>query len=270
MIRQDLNKIPTPRNFIRFRVAFSTKADGNMSRTRKNKTEVLTNRKLFFDKLKIDPEIVYRVRPSHSPNIEVVSFENMVMNRKVYIRTPRIETDFDYYKFGADGVLSFNHNVAVGLISADCIPLVIGDEESGLRGIIHVGLLGVLNGIVFGLERIFKDYGVNVKKVNAYLGPSISKKNYNVHQSGLWRVIEQQILGDLELMHRISSFYNSGFFDLRGMLVSQLIAIGFIEENIELFYECTANNNSNYFSHFSAIREQSNDIANFYGIIWEP
>lgn len=254
-------------SFDGFFAAFSTKSDGNMERVHANREETVLNRKAFMQRIGISSRPLLRVRPSHSPNIEVVAIDHATVSKNLYLRKPNIDTDFDFYESGADGVLTFDHCAAVSLISGDCIPLLIFDRKSGLHGILHVGLLGALNEMILGLAPILASLKIQSSSISAYLGPSISKHNYDVTRSGLWLAIENQVKSNSYMGTTISKYFDGRFFDIRGLVVQQLLNIGVPERNIGIFEKCTGDSNSNFFSHYVA-KQTGKTIKGFCSVIW--
>jgi copper oxidase (laccase) domain-containing protein len=261
----DQSEIPQPRQMRSFQVAFSTKSDGSMERILAERKIINSNRKAFFSRLELDWNTTHRVRPSHSSNIEVLSFEADCLVRKNYRRTPLVDADFDYFYQGADGLLTLSKNASVSLVTGDCIPLVIWEEETGLHGILHVGLLPALNQIVVELKRVLKSLRIKPENINAYLGPSISKNNYDVTRSGLWDAISPQLSARPEAS--IYKYFDGRTFDLRGLVVDQLVQIGLTSERIGIYDPCTADSNSKYFSNYAS-KHSGAKPGGFCTVIW--
>lgn len=256
-----------PLVFDGFCAAFSTKVDGNMERVHAKREETVSNRNAFLQRIGILSRPMLRVRPSHSPNIEVVSIDGNSLAKNVYLRSPNIVADFDFYDIGADGVLTFDKFAAVSLISGDCIPLLVFDSVSGLHGILHIGLLGALNEMVYGLPPILDGLKVPTGSLSAYLGPSISKRNYDVTRSGLWLAIEDQVKSNPDLRAKVEKHFDGQYFDIRGLVAQQLVNIGVAQENIGVFEECTGDRNSDFFSHYAA-KQAGETPKGFCSVIW--
>lgn len=115
----DKKLIPTIVNTGNYSIAFSTKDDGNMLRTNEHRIEVHNNRLNFLAKNNIDPNNLFIINTSHSPNVEVINVKGNTYNKKTYLQKPFIETDFDHYYTGSDGAITFDPELSIGLISAD-------------------------------------------------------------------------------------------------------------------------------------------------------
>ena len=249
-----------------FVIAFSTKDDGNMLRTNETRIAVHNNRLRFFEKRGIRPSDLIVVRTSHSSNIDVIDRTSDGYMRHTYLGAPVIETDFDFYYSGSDGALTFRSDLHVGLMSGDCVPVMIWDNVSGLHGILHVGLLGALNQMVMGLPRVFAAIGVRLEDTHYYLGPSITQKNYNVSRSGLWNAIEDQIYDKVpEVEDFILKRSDGEYFDLQGLITSQLLEIGVSMERLQRYEHCIADPESMFLSH--NVLKQGGERGNFFSVI---
>jgi copper oxidase (laccase) domain-containing protein len=222
-----------------------------MQRTNATRQEVHASRTTFLSQL--GGRELIRVRPSHSANVDDVSIEDDKVCRVTWRTDPVIETDFDYYYDGSDGVLTADRHIAPYIFSGDCVPLAIWDAESDFLGLVHVGLLGALNNAVRGIASLIAAKHISASTLGAYLGPSIGKEDYNVEQSGLWLAIADQVRSNEQTRERVSPFLSpGGYFDLKGMIAAQLQEIGVLKNNIGQFETSTASPKSSFFSHFQA------------------
>lgn len=239
-----------------------------MERVQARRSEARNNRSKFFGRISLPNIHIDWIRPTQSPNIEIVNFvsDSNQVRRTEYLTPPKIDTDYDFYNTGVDGVLTFDKNIAVALISGDCVPLVVWDNDSKLHGIIHIGILGALNGVARSLEILFKEFKIDASHLHAYLGPSISRINYDVTRSGLWEAIKPQVLKDKILLKEIEPYYDGVHFDVRGLIGAQLSQTGFCDQNIEYFEQCTASKESPFYSHYAAVQD-GEEPHNFCSII---
>jgi YfiH family protein len=260
---------PTPINLGPFVVAFSTKSDGNMERVQAKRQQTHENREGFIKRIGLASNTkIYRIRPSHSPNIEFISKHEYGFVRDVVIGKYAVNTDFDFYDQAADGLLTQDRNTAVMLISGDCTPVILWDESSLLHGILHIGLLGALNNMAQTLLPIFKKRRIEAQNMHVYLGPSISPRNYDVTKSGLWLAIENQVRLNNSLKPLLDKHFNGTYFDVRGAVVDQLLSIGIQDSKIQMFSKCTTDPDSNFFSHYAA-KQSGQTPEGFASIIWE-
>lgn len=265
----DDSSLPAPSGLGPFRARFSTLSDGNMERSLAERVQINLNRERFFESCGLRWQSALRVRPSHSANIELVEPQPGRLRRTTHIRPAVIAADYDFYDMGSDGILTLDRNAAVCLVTGDCIPLLLWDVDSGLHGVLHVGLLGGLNGMTLALEGVLSDLKVLPGGLRAYLGPSISRDNYDVTRSGLWKAIEAQVHAAASLKPILDGYFDGTFFDLRGLVRSQLLAVGLLDEHIECHLPCTAQADSQFFSNYAS-KHNGRKAGGFCSVIWAP
>ncbi len=79
----------------------------------------------------------------------------------------------------ADGIISSNSEDILGLTVADCMPVFLHDERTGVRALLHSGWKGT--GIALEAIEIMKNkYGCRAGDIRAVLGPAIGSCCYNV------------------------------------------------------------------------------------------
>ncbi|HXF63553.1 MAG TPA: peptidoglycan editing factor PgeF [Caldilineaceae bacterium] len=82
---------------------------------------------------------------------------------------------------GADALITDAPGLPLGLVFADCVPLVLYDPERRALGICHAGWRGTVNGAaVATLWAMQAAYGVAPASVLAAIGPSIGPASYQI------------------------------------------------------------------------------------------
>jgi YfiH family protein len=75
-----------------------------------------------------------------------------------------------------DGLVTAEKGVALGVLTADCIPLVLVATTVPAIAVIHAGWRGVLSGIALrGLNRLARRSGVRPSEILAFIGPHIGR-----------------------------------------------------------------------------------------------
>ena len=70
--------------------------------------------------------------------------------------------------------------LALGVVTADCGPVLLADAESGTIGACHAGWKGALGGVLENTIDAMEALGAQRGRITAVLGPTISQKNYEV------------------------------------------------------------------------------------------
>jgi YfiH family protein len=78
----------------------------------------------------------------------------------------------------ADGIVTNLKNVAIGIITADCAPIIFYDEENQIIGACHAGWKGAKLGVI--QETIKKMQALGAKDIRAIIGPMIQQYSYQV------------------------------------------------------------------------------------------
>ena len=83
-------------------------------------------------------------------------------------------------KINSDALITNLKGICLGVLTADCAPVLIYDKNIKMISVIHAGWKGALGGILKEVIFYFKKKGSNFRNINAVIGPCISKKNYEV------------------------------------------------------------------------------------------
>jgi polyphenol oxidase len=80
----------------------------------------------------------------------------------------------------ADGMVTSTPGIALGVLAADCAPVLLADAKAGVIGACHAGWRGALTGIVESTVDGMRRQGARLERIVAVVGPSIGKLSYEV------------------------------------------------------------------------------------------
>lgn len=80
----------------------------------------------------------------------------------------------------ADAIITTTPNLAIGVYTADCVPIIIADHYKKIVAIIHAGWKGALSDII--KKCIVKMQKLGANNLSAIIGPCIQQQNYEVSQ----------------------------------------------------------------------------------------
>ncbi len=81
----------------------------------------------------------------------------------------------------ADGMVTQETNMFLGVLTADCVPILFKARRQKVAAVVHAGWRGTLAGIGAKMVRILKtDYGVFPGDVEAAIGPAIDPCCYEI------------------------------------------------------------------------------------------
>ena len=78
----------------------------------------------------------------------------------------------------ADAIVSNTKGIAIGILTADCAPILFCDQAAGIVGAAHSGWQGALKGIAQNTVKEMVSLGADISNIRAVVGPCISQKNY--------------------------------------------------------------------------------------------
>lgn len=80
----------------------------------------------------------------------------------------------------ADAMVTGSPGVALGVLSADCQPVLFADHRAGVIGAAHAGWKGALNGVLGATLDAMEEIGAVRSRIVAVIGPCISQQAYEV------------------------------------------------------------------------------------------
>ena len=81
----------------------------------------------------------------------------------------------------ADGLHCDENGVAIGVLTADCVPLVFCDRKERFVAVVHAGWRGLAQGIVEkAVSILHKSYQVQASEILCWAGPCISQTHFEV------------------------------------------------------------------------------------------
>ena len=144
----------------------------------------------------------------------------------------------------ADAMVTTRRGLLLGILTADCTPILLADPEAGVIGAAHAGWRGAVDGIVGATVEAMLGLGAKRERLVATIGPTISAFNYEVGP---------QFMADFLALHPDGSDYfthpetGREHFDLPRFVVDQLAAAGV--RQVDQVGGCTYGNPDRYFSH---------------------
>lgn len=166
-------------------------------------------------------------------------------------------------KFRCDGLINFYPNIALGVLTADCCPILVADKKNIFTGCMHVGWKGLYNQIIENF--ILEIEKINLKKENIIfaIGPSIGKKSYQVSEKFREDFIKKE-------NKSINYFYfnksnNTLYFNLKGLIKKKLKLLG-----IKSIWESrldTYKNNDRFFSYRYSCHNNMKDYGRMLSVI---
>jgi purine-nucleoside/S-methyl-5'-thioadenosine phosphorylase / adenosine deaminase len=87
--------------------------------------------------------------------------------------------DFDVKQEG-DALVTDQPGLALGILTADCAPVLFADAEARVIGAAHAGWKGAVAGVLENTVAVMEKLGAKPDRIVAAIGPAISQANYEV------------------------------------------------------------------------------------------
>ena len=187
---------------------------------------VLRNRDLARDALLPGASLV-TVRQVHSPDV-------------VTVTGPIGEAD----RPAADAMVTNLPGLILGILTADCVPVLLADAQAGVVGAAHAGWKGAIAGVTDNTLAAMEKLGARRDQISATIGPCIGRASYEV-TSDFARHFEEE---DVEN----SRFFSAGReghcqFDIAAYVAARLATAGV--SRVEMMDEDTYSQPDRFYSY---------------------
>jgi len=157
----------------------------------------------------------------------------------------------------ADAMVTDVPGLALGMLTADCAPVLLADAEAGVIGAAHAGWKGALTGVIAATVAAMEKLGAVRARLAAAIGPCISQTSYEV--DGAFRTGFTD--ADSANVHFFVPGDRAGYFrfDLESYVAQRLADAGVV--NIEKLSACTYARPADFFSFRRATHQGEKDYG---------
>ncbi|EPX81498.1 peptidoglycan editing factor PgeF [Litoreibacter arenae] len=203
---------------------------------------VLTNRARVADAMQVAPDHLVSVHQCHSADVVVVD-------------GPLPD------KPKADGMVCATKGVALGILTADCQPVLFADTDAGVIGAAHAGWGGALAGVLENTVDAMIGLGAKRDNIRAVIGPCISQAAYEVGPEYFDRFYDED-------PENARFFANGGgdkmLFDLPGYGLHRLRTAGV---QAEWTRHCTYSDPARFYSYRRSVHKMEADYGRLIATI---
>jgi hypothetical protein len=200
---------------------------------------VIQNRKLFCQALGIDAQQLFGVKQVHGNRVLVVDEQLVAQGRKGRIAGPVL----------ADALITGQPEVALTVLTADCLPIIIVAPRNKAVAMVHAGWRGTCQGIApLALTRLTECFGGSPAECMVGMGPCIGGCCYEVGRD----VVNMFSRNFSDWQDYCNNENGKWKLDLIEANRSQLLDAGVQPENISAVGWCTACNPGYFFSYRKA------------------
>ncbi len=156
----------------------------------------------------------------------------------------------------ADAIVSRTPGIAIGVLAADCAPILLSANEGKIVGAVHAGWKGALDGVIETAVRAMENLGARADSMAAVVGPCISRDAYEVGPEYRQRFIYHAAEN--------SEFFSRGsgdkyFFDLPAFCLARLFSAGVSAST--WIGHCTYSDPGKFFSYRRSVHANEPDYG---------
>ncbi|MGH7846958.1 MAG: polyphenol oxidase family protein, partial [Candidatus Binatia bacterium] len=136
-----------------------------------------------------------------------------------------------------DGMVTTAKGVFLGVLTADCVPILLCAPTAKLVAVAHAGWRGTLLGVAPKMiNHLRNNYGIEAAAIEVALGPAIGSCCYEIGSDVSKPIIKKWGSLGREALRTESG---KGFLDLKLLNISLFKDAGIFEENISQLGSCT-------------------------------
>lgn len=199
---------------------------------------IVQNCLLIADYFSIEVQNLVTVNQIHSSDVVVV-------NQAFIDKPPK-----------ADALVTTTPGLVIGILTADCGPILFADPQAGVIAATHAGWRGSLNGIIEKTIAVMEKQGAKRQSITAALGPCIGPHHYEVTSEFYNQFIERH--SKFQKYFLKTEKVNHFHFNLWAFIINQLKEAGVNASCVEL---CTYQDEQHFFSYRRTIHRNEPDYG---------
>ena len=184
---------------------------------------------------------------------------NQIHSSKFYFINKNYK--FKKKKLNGDALITNVKKIALGVLVADCVPILIYDKNLKIISAIHAGWKSVYKEIIKKVVKFLIKKGSNTKNLVAVIGPSISEKSYEVQKDFKDKFLKK----DKQSKFFFKIRKNKTYFGLNKYVYYHLKKLGI--KNLEIIKKNTFDPKNNFFSARKSIQNKENDYGRNISVI---
>ena len=191
------------------------------------------------------------------PGAELATVHQVHSNTVVAVEQPWPQEQRPH----ADAMVTDRPGLLLGILTADCAPVLLADEEAGVVGAAHAGWRGALAGVTDATIAAMKALGAKRERIAAAVGPCIGRASYEVDEG-----FRERFLADDEANARF--FAEGPHCDLEAYVAARLSAAGL--RTIEALHLDTYAEPERFFSYRRSTHRGEADYGRQISLIGVP
>jgi len=150
-------------------------------------------------------------------------------------QTPLFKNHLCLFEHEGDAIITKLDNIAIGVATADCMPLCIFDPENHAIGVVHAGWKGLSSHIISNtIFQMKEKFNTDIEKIQFFIGPSAHVCCYE---------IQEDFLAHFKHRDQKQLFEKRGhqlFFNSLNCATDEILSLGIKKNQIDArSHECT-------------------------------
>ena len=193
-----------------------------------------------------------------APGAALVTLHQVHSAEALYVAAPFADDS----RPRGDAMVADRPGIVLGILTADCAPVLLADAGAGIVAAAHAGWKGALGGVIDATVGEMERRGADRSRIAAAVGPCIARRSYEVDE-GFLRRFAQADPGH----ERFFSLGREGHhqFDLEGFVLARLAGAGL--RRIEALGEDTYSQPDRFFSYRRATHRGEADYGRQISLI---
>lgn len=196
-------------------------------------SQVEANRAAVARSFDVEPHLFLTVKQVHGSEILVIDQPNPEVSH--------------FQRVESDAIITNQRNILIGILVADCFPVILYDHRKRVSGVIHLGWRGVAAGLLGRtIKAMGEVFGSQASDLKVAVGPGIAAHSYEVD-----RPVRDQFRQGTDQWGRIAKETSLGHWqlDLQKSILLQLDEVGVDRPAVDVVKECTCCHKETFFSH---------------------
>lgn len=153
-----------------------------------------------------------------------------------------------------DALVTRTPGVVIGVLTADCAPVLFADADAGIVAAAHAGWKGALGGVLEATVETMESLGARRGDIAAVCGPCIAQQSYEVGDEFRARFVHEDAAHGA--FFRPSSRSEHFLFDLKGFIAARLDGLAL--KAVEVIEDDTYVQEDAFFSYRRATHKKEN------------
>ena len=196
-------------------------------------SQVEANRTAVARVFDLEPHLFLTVNQVHGSEILVIDHPNPDVSH--------------FQRVDSDAIITNQRNILIGILVADCFPVILYDQNKHVAGVVHLGWRGTAAGLLGRTVNAMREiFGCQAADICAAVGPGIGAHSYEVD-----RPVRDAFRQGTDQWGRIATEISLGHWqlDLQKSVLLQLDEAGVDRTDVDIVEECTCCHKETFFSY---------------------